>query len=433
MGCHSEAGVSWSMEDPERTYQRRRRIASAITNRRMPPWLAEGGHQEYVGDRSLDDASVELIRRWAENGFPKGEARPDPAPVASNAMAHHMAFAPDLSLEVIPGTSYLPNQERSDDYRCFLVEWPGEEMGYVTGFRALPGNRRVGHHAVVMAVEPGMWDRFMELEDVDEGPGYQCFGGAVPDNLVQPERRAEYEARYPDGIRELDQSNFWLAHWAPGMDGHVFPEGTGIPMKPGSGLVVQMHYYASAAPGEADAGTRVEFMVEDDVERPAFHLSQTRGDWLRGERNQTMVIPAGEQKRYEVRNRMSDLMGLVSYVTGVPADEVQGLELHSANIHMHAFGHSGEVMLTHGTGWAETLLRIPRWDLNWQRDFAFLEPKYIPRDELERTFLTIRCNFENTTEGPVYGGYGSMDEMCFNFSYIAVQKGQATTTGGRPE
>ena len=79
MGCHTEAGPGWSMEDPEETYGERSRLHRAVTRREMPPWLAESGHQEYMGDLSLDDASVRLLQRWAEAGYPKGDPRPDPA------------------------------------------------------------------------------------------------------------------------------------------------------------------------------------------------------------------------------------------------------------------------------------------------------------------------------------------------------------------
>lgn len=428
-GCHSEAGVAWSMEDAESTYERRERIARAIQARRMPPFLAEPGHQEYLGDLSLDASTVALFRRWAENGFEKGEVRPDPSPPMAPATLHHGAFTTDFSLEVLPPEGYLPNQDESDDYRCFLVDWTADTETFLTGFRADPGNRNVAHHVVIYGVEPEMWERYQELDAEEEGPGYQCFGGALPDRLGNRTERAAYEARYPDGLREMSRANHWLAHWAPGMDGHVFPEGTGIRMKAGSGLVVQMHYYSSTAPGEKDVGSRMDFMTAPSVERPAVNLPQTRNAWLGAERNETMVIPAGEMATFEYRDRLSDLAGYFASLTGVDPDDIEGLEVHSANLHMHSFGHSGEIVLTHATGRAETLLRIPRWDLGWQRDFAFVEPKVIPRDDLEDTFLTVRCTFENDTDGPVYGGYGSLDEMCFNFSYIAVRQGGGAGAG----
>lgn len=421
LGCHTAGGIAWSMDDPEAAYERHRLIARMVDDRRMPPWLAEPGHQTYRGDRSLDDADLALVRRWAEAGYPRGEPRPDPRPDAAHG--DHGSFAPDLSLDVLPDQGYLPDQDASDDYRCFLVDWTGEEPAYVTGFRADPGNRNVAHHVVVYAVTPGMMDRYRELEAEEDGPGYRCFGGALPDRLGQRDVRAAYEARYPDGLRQMNNANFWLAHWAPGMDGHVFPEGTGIRMDPGAGLVVQMHYYSSNAPGERDRDTRLDFITTPEVERPAIHLAQTRGDWLVSERSGTMVIPPGARRSFEVGDRLGSLLGYVSALTGVAQDRIEALEIHSANLHMHSFGHSGEVTLTWDTGQVETLLSVPRWNLAWQRDFTLTEPKVLGRDVLDDVRLAVRCTYDNPTDDAVYGGYGSMEEMCFNFSYIAVRPG----------
>ena len=426
--CHSESGIAWSMEDAEATYERARRISRAIDLRRMPPFLAEPGHQEYVGDISLPEETLAMVRRWAEAGHPKGTERPDPEPIAM--AGHHSAFEGDVTLEVLPGTSYLPEPSRDDDYRCFLVDWTEDAESYITGFRAVPGNTNVAHHVVVYAVQPEMWERYKELEDGEEGPGYQCFGGALPDRLGNRTVRAEYEERYPDGVRQLNRANFWLAHWAPGMDGHVFPEGTGLRMEPGSGLVVQMHYYSGDAPGERDAETRMDFMTEATVERPAVHLAQTRGEWLGSSRNETMVVPPGEMRTFAYRDRLGDLVNYIGAVTGVDPADITGLELHSANLHMHAFGHSGEITLQHETGELETLLSVPRWDLDWQRDFTFAAPKIFDLEALDDVFLDVRCTYENPTDQTVYGGYGSFDEMCFNFSYIAVVQG--TPTEGEP-
>lgn len=421
MSCHTSSGPGWSMEDPEETLARRELIAGMVTQRMMPPWLAEGGHQEYVDDLSLDSKTIDLIRAWMNAGFPVGEPRPDPR------RAHGHGFQPDIALDVLPDGPYLPNQERSDDYRCFVVEWPEDEPGYVTGFRARPGNLVVAHHVVVHAVSPGMLERFRELDAAEEGAGYQCFGGAVPDRLGRRADRDAYEAQYPDGVRELSRSTFWLAHWAPGMDGHTFPEGTGILLQPGSALVVQMHYYGAQAPGERDANSLVEFKIARDVERPAFHLPQTYNPWLAGERNGSMVIEPGEKATYEITDDLGDLLPYIARVTRVDEDRIHGLEIHSVNLHMHAFGHSGQVTLTGRHGRSETLLSIPRWDLRWQRDFVLAEPKVFARAELAGTRLRAQCTFLNYRDETVYGGYGSFDEMCFNFSYIAVKKGDPIT------
>jgi hypothetical protein len=430
MGCHSDQGVAWSMEDAEATLDRVRRIARAIDQRRMPPFLAERGHQQYEGDVTLDDATVDMVRRWAAAGYPTGDARPDPAPPASMG-SHHAGFTPDVTLPVLPDQGYLPNQASDDDYRCFLVDWTDDAESYVTGFSADPGNRRVGHHVVVYAVDPEVWPSFRELEDIEEGPGYTCFGGALPDDLVRDRDAINaYEAQHPDGIQKLFDGNRWLAHWAPGMDGHVFPEGTGLRLAPGSGLVVQMHYYGGAAPGERDSGTSMGFITASEVDRPAMHLPQTDNDWFNAPENAELVIEPGEIRTFEYRDDLEDVVGFVARTAGVPEDEVTAIEIHSANLHMHAQGHSGEITLTHHTGEHEVLLSVPRWDLGWQRDFTFVEPKVLTMDELEGASLTVRCTFENTTEETVYGGLGSGDEMCFNFSYISVRTDEGVAAAG---
>lgn len=426
--CHNDAGVSWSMDDPEKTYERRRRIARAIAERHMPPWLAEDGHQEYVGNPMLADYVVDMVKRWRDADFPKGDVVADPAVAAAPAgadMGHgpsHGRFAADLSLDVLPSSSYLPNQQRSDDYRCFVVDWTPAAESYITGFRATPGNKKVAHHFVVFAIEPKLADRFRELADDEEGAGYQCFGGAVPDRLGNRANRTAYEQKYPNGVRELNRGNFWLAHWAPGMDGHVFPAGTGIRIQPGSVLVVQLHYYTKDAEGERDEGSRLDFMTAPTVAQPAFHLAQTSNDWMNGDRPGSIIVPPGDTASVSLTEDLGDYLGYIASITGVPRDSIDGLELHSANLHMHGIGQSGEVTLERNGAQQEMLLSIPRWDLGWQRDFTFKSPKVFTRDQIAGTKLRVRCTYYNPKEKPVYGGLGSDEEMCFNFSYIAVRK-----------
>ena len=67
VGCHSESGIAWSMEDADETFERRRRIARAVLQRRMPPWLAEGGHQQYLGDLSLISCGFTQLGKISHN------------------------------------------------------------------------------------------------------------------------------------------------------------------------------------------------------------------------------------------------------------------------------------------------------------------------------------------------------------------------------
>lgn len=418
--CHTEEGVGWSMEDPEETYERYPIIAHMVTSRQMPPWLAELHIQEYVGDLSLEEDVIEIFTEWRDAGFPRGEPRPDP----DTRPDPEGLFPADLSLELLPGRSYTPDYSMADDYRCFIVDWPLEEPGYVTGFRLAPGNLRLAHHSIAYVVEPELVDRYRELEEEEEGPGYQCFGNAVPDRLwMDNNELMAYESRYPGGVEELDDGISLLAVWTSGMWGDVFPEGTGILVEPGTALAIQMHYFTGHAPGEADTDTQLHLQIAERVERPAFFSQLDRMDWLPVFGPPSLIIPPGDTPTtYEVTRNFEFWRSFAADLTDVEEEYIDALEVHSAHLHMHALGRSGDITLIDPVGRSETLLSVPRFDYNWERNFFLTEPKVVPRDEMATTSLRLRCTYHNDTEDTVYGGWGAFDEMCMNFSYIAVQE-----------
>ena len=413
--CHSHQGVSFSFEDPDETYMFRAAIALAVQQDRMPPWLAAPGHQSYVGDYSLTSDEKSLIAQWAAAGFPRADT------VAAVSVKSELnSFDADLTVAVLPGGSYLPDQNNKDDYRCFIVDWPYDTEKYVTGFMAEPGNTRVSHHLVNYTVGPGAANILRTLSEEEEGPGHQCFGGPLPDRIGDDGERQRIEERFPDGWNRLVDDSYWLSHWAPGMYGEEFPEGTGILVRPGSVVVVQIHYYSAFAPGESDNDTKMHFQLADTVIKPSVNHPLTNNRWLYGSDNESLQILPGESETYEISESFADLADYAAGALQIDSEEISAIELQSANIHMHASGASGVASLLDSDGRKETLLNIPRWDLAWQRDFMFTESKLIPRSEFADTRLIVECTFSNHTDEIVYGGYGSDDEMCFNFSYLSV-------------
>jgi len=53
------------------------------------------------------------------------------------------------------------------------------------------------------------------------------------------------------------------------------------------------------------------------------------------------------------------------------------------------------ITLVDSDGRSETLLSVPRWDFDWQRDFTFTEPKVVPRDEMAETALRLRSTLRS--------------------------------------
>lgn len=419
--CHSESGISFSFENPETAYKFGPAMVSAVEERRMPPWLAEPSHIQYEDDYSLNKEEIRTFTQWGENNYARNNALIKVKNILSYT-AQNSTFKSDKELIVNNGNSYLPNQNKKDDYHCFLMEWPEKEKTYITGLRAIPGNAKVIHHLILFTATPEIAPHLRKMESEEEGSGYECFGGGAPDRLGNPSVRAALE-KLEDGLsRKINSGIHFLSHWAPGMNGIQFPKDTGIPIEPGALIIAQMHYYSAFAPGESDKNSAMHFITKKEVKKPGFFVTITNRKWLNSKGNKTMVIPSKQEASYSITENFRKIQRRVLSILKIKSKEIKNLELHSANIHMHSYGKAGKVFLDDPLGNRERLLTINNWDLNWQRNFTFHKPKVLPEKDLKDYKISIECEYTNPWEYPIYGGFGSNDEMCINFSFIAVDK-----------
>jgi hypothetical protein len=416
--CHAEGNVGFPLTQYDDVVKHKNGILSSVTARRMPIWPAASGHQTYMDDPSLTDENIATLKKWIEAGLPKGH--PDqyqPVPDKPLALA---PFEPDVDLELIPGGApYLPNQNKADDYRCFMLEWPLEDpVRYLTGFQVEPGNDRVVHHLVAYKVSRQLVPMLTQLDSEEEGLGYRCFGGALPDRLGDEGVEKRMEKEFPGLLETAQDQTMWLFHWAPGMEDTKLPAETGLPIGGDDVIVVQMHYYSGLAKGEADMGTRMLLETKAEVRKPAFVFPLTENAWFGGKFNKSMVIPPGEEATFTSTATFEEIANAGKQALGI--DHIKSLEIHSVNLHMHSFGTATNTTLQRQDGSEEMLLEIKEWNLHWQRDYMLEKPITIDPKEFAKTSQSITCHFANPTKEPVYGGLGSDDEMCMNFSIYAL-------------
>lgn len=421
-GCHNPGGLAGiELNAYTKVKALRIPIKSAVESRRMPPWLAEAGHQVYRDDLSLTTDEIKKIVDWVDGGALEG------SPADYVAPARPLAFEADVTLPIFAdGGSYLPAQAESDEYRCFILPF-GSSLGnnsYITGFNTLAGNKKIAHHLVAYMATAEILPVLGELDAAEEGRGYRCFGGALPDRLGDPSVQAALEAKYPGIVTKLNSETYWLAHWAPGMDeGYGFPENTGIQFPAGGAFVIQMHYYTDGAKGETDQNTRFALQLATEVKKPAFYFPLTNNAWLNSRSNRSMVIPAESSASFTAEIPLSRVAAYGERILKQPLSSVKNLEVHSANLHMHAIGASGRISLVTADGDEETLLNVPAWDLHWQRDFQLMAPRIVAPTQWSSILNRVRCSYDNPGPQDVFGGFGSLDEMCFNFGYFAFDLG----------
>ena len=414
--CHSGKGVSFAFGDLDGAYAFRAAMTNAVAQRRMPPWMAAPGVQKYQHDLSLTAEDFAAFAHWGKANFPLGDKRKYRAQTAPLSV-----FKSDVSLLVPGSEDFLPEQSARDDYRCFLAPWPLKTPMYVRGIEVVPGNLRIAHHAILYVVDEKYATSLRAMDAEEKGAGYKCFGGPLPDRFGDPTQAAIFEKRFPKSIKEIQEHQFWLAHWAPGMSGYVLPKDTGMLVNPKSMLIVQMHYYTGFAMEQRDPGMKINFQLAKSVLKPAFNWPLTEQKWLNSTKNNSLIVPPMQSQSVSTEGSLANLDAYLAALSGVPKDQITGLEVHSANIHMHLIGASGEVTLIGPEG-SEALLKVPRYEFGWQRDFMLVKPKIIPKEALAKWKIRVRCTFTNPNTEPVYGGFGSDQEMCYNFSLISISR-----------
>ena len=394
--CHLPGGIApISFETYAEGLKWKDAIRAAVETRRMPPYLAGPGCAEYVDDQRLTDAEIATFGRWVDQGAAEG----DPSQVQPQV------DVPDPGLSRVDLTLQMPEAftptQIPDEYRCFVLDWPKTTDSYAVGMQVVPGNTRVVHHVIAFVIPPEQVAAVQALDDAEAGPGYTCFGGPGTSG----------------------QRTTWLGAWAPGGKGSMYPPDTGLEVKAGSKVVLQVHYNVSAAPaGERTDLTRIDVATADTVKRKAMLMLWANPDWIS---KKTMTIPAfAKDTRYSFAFDPTPYMGAI---TGGVIGSGMAFKVYSASLHQHLLGTSSKLEILRDNQPNECLLNVPRWDFHWQRSYGFKTPKvFRPGDR-----LNVECHWDNSAEAqPVLDGQkrvprevnwgeGTDSEMCLGVLYIS--------------
>ncbi|MFZ5442009.1 MAG: monooxygenase [Myxococcota bacterium] len=395
VSCHVEGGIApFALTSFEQVAAQKGAIAAAVTDRRMPPYLAGEGCTDYADDQRLSTEQIALINAWVSGGAPRGT----PSATSSQPPAR-LTTLPRVDREMKMPVAYTP-MTSPDDYRCFVLDWPEQVEKYVTGFYVTPGNARVVHHVIAFLIQPDQVQQIDALDAAEAGPGYTCFGGPGVTSTIS-----------------------WLGSWAPGSQPAMYPDGTGLLVKPGSKVVMQVHYNTTAAPeGQRTDQTKLEVALSDTVDKRAWILPWASVEWVR---RHNMPIPAGAPD--VVHSWAFDPTQFLGNLTSNQLSNGSGFRMYTAGLHQHLLGTSGKLTINHPDGTSECLLDVPRWDFHWQRSYRFAKTKaFKPGDQ-----LGITCHWDNSAANQpllngvkaeprdVNWGEGTTDEMCLGLFYIS--------------
>ncbi|MBL9038727.1 MAG: hypothetical protein JNG84_09455 [Archangium sp.] len=355
--CHAVGGIA---PFPLETYEQAKALAtmmkSAVTERRMPPWMPSGDcGGTFRDERRLTQAEIDVIAAWADSGAREGDASkapPAPAP---------LGVLPRIDATVAMPEAYTPTRSLSDDYRCFLIDPGLTSTKQLTGYDILPGNRAVVHHVIMYLVDKANAER---ADREAAGPGWTCFGAS--------------------GVRGDGPA---VGAWAPGSPSVIFPAGTGITLEAGKAFAMQVHY--NTAGGTGSDLTTVKLMYATSPVTGAYLLPVVDDDFS---------IPPGATG-YSHSKDFENTLPINVRIWGLLP-------------HMHTKG--ARITLTAGPNSTDTcLVDVPRWDFRWQQQYY--RPTAFELKPSEK--FRINCSWNNPTSRTITWGEGTDDEMCFAYVY----------------
>ncbi len=314
-------------------------IRDVLESRVMPPWLPEPGYGEFAEDRSLTAEQRGTIQQWLAEGAIEG--RPEDLPPLPKWPEDWQLGPPDLVLS-LPSPYTLP-ADGKDIYRNFVVPIPIPENRVVRAVEFRPGRNKVVHHAFI-EIDASRQSRFLTGDS--QPPGFE--GMELPPSVHMP----------------MGQ----LLGWQPGKPALQSPEGLGWVLEKRSDLVLQLHLHPSGKPESVLPSVGFYFTDRAPTNTP-FLLKLAR---------YTIDISPGQ-----IDYRIED-----SYV--LPVD----VELLGINPHAHYLGKQleGWAMLPNGT--RQELLLIKQWDFNWQGDYRYRKPMFLPKG----TTVFMRFSYDNSAE-----------------------------------
>jgi hypothetical protein len=338
-------------------------------------------------------------------GHPVAAVKPRPLRPGESRMALHIPRA---------YTPSAPNGVGTDDYRCFLLDPHLTVPTYLTGTYVRPDNRNVVHHVILYRADPDQVDAAHSLDARDPGEGWTCFGDSGLPNSG-----------------DLDNAP-WLGAWAPGARESVDPPGYGVPLAPGTRIVMQVHYNLLGGPGPDRSATLLRLaagsrdltplqtmLLPAPVELPC-RPAHTDNPLCDREKAVADVI-----HRFGPVGNTNNLLYLLcggsphpSQVTSCTRTITQPTTIRAVAGHMHLLGRSIKVEVDPGTPQAHTVLDIPVWDFDNQGAKPIHPVSLHPGQKVKVTCKHVQWlrdqlpSFAGQPDRYVVWGEGTTDEMC---------------------
>ena len=373
---------------PLLTYEQVRPWAKAIkakvVPRDMPPWFADPRYNQFANDPRLSDRDLETLVSWVDAGAAAGN--PEDAPPPRQWPADGWQIPPDV---VVDSVDIKVPAKGVVEWITVTVPSGFTKDTWVTSIEVLPQVRAVTHH-VCVSFKPHV-----------EGVKYY-----VPEwpEIPRDAEGAELKARPATGPRR-DDGGGRLHCYVPGVAAIDYrPYGAATLVPAGADLAFQIHYNPNGK--EATDKTRVGFTIaKEPPQRQYINVS---------------LNPSRDREHFAIPPNEPNWTAPTASAVFTADTEIITLLYH-----MHDRGKDATTRLEYPDGRSEIILRVPKYDFNWQMTYAFAKPTKIPKG----TKIVFDAHYNNTRRGGylnpgkwVFWGDQTWEEMMGNWIGLLIDR-----------
>jgi hypothetical protein len=360
--CHREQGAApFSLASYAAVKKRAKTIAKVTQKRIMPPWPADPSYSHFVGEKVLTDRDIAIIQKWVKQGAVEGDQKYVYSP---NAIDRSNIRKPDL---VIPFDSVVMHEGDLDRFFISLSNVSLPKKRFISALEFVPTEPGLVHHA----------NGHLLL--------YKEGSKRMP---LRPRRKMEARSEMNSDLGSLlemqadDGSLPMRIHSAfnylPGVQGIEYPNGIGAfeVTKDFAAVMNDVHY------GPAD-----KTVVDRSVLNVFFTdipPSRVLSELMLGTNGVSkivppLVVPANKVTKHTTRFTI--------------AEDISVLTI---NPHLHMLGKSFLAFAVKPNGDTIKLIRILRWNFNWQYFYTYKTMLRIPAG----SEIVAVAEFDNTSNNP---------------------------------
>jgi hypothetical protein len=360
--CHREQGAApFSLASYAAVKKRAKTIAKVTQKRIMPPWPADPSYSHFVGEKVLTDRDIAIIQKWVKQGAVEGDQKYVYCP---NAIDRSNIRKPDL---VIPFDSVVMHEGDLDRFFISLSNVSLPKRRFISALEFVPTEPGLVHHA----------NGHLLL--------YKEGSKRMP---IRPRRKMEARSEMNSDLGSLlemqadDGSLPMRIHSAfnylPGVQGIEYPNGIGAfeVTKDFAAVMNDVHY------GPAD-----KTVVDRSVLNVFFTdipPSRVLSELMLGTNGVSkivppLVVPANKVTKHATRFTI--------------AEDISVLTI---NPHLHMLGKSFLAFAVKPNGDTIPLIRILRWNFNWQYFYTYKTMLRIPAG----SEIVAIAEFDNTSNNP---------------------------------